>query len=1483
MAVNNVNIKVNAYGDFSQIQTAIARLETAARNLNAHFAGVGIPSQVIKDVGLLQRSFEQALVSTGKFTVQQVRLSDATERLSRNLAQGKLHLSEYWNLYKSGTRGTSKELNAVAEQQARLLSRTTSFLTPMKQGYATFITDLNSTVDKTVQAQQYQKLWNTTLRDGANKLIDFGKNTQWAGRQLTVGLTVPLTIFGKTAAQIFIDVDKQLTRLQKVYGTGLTAPTEQAIASIRKQVLGLSTDLAKQYGVAASQTAATAADLAATGLEGNDLIESTRQTTRLATLGELDHQQAMKATIALQRTFKLNTSQLGDAVNFLNAVENQTSTSLQDLVDGLPRAGNVVENLGGSFKDLAAMMVAMREAGVPAGEAANSIKSALASLINPSRRATEDFGKMGINLKAIVTNNRGNVLGMIRDLQTALEGVGGKNPQARIQLIEELFGKFQYNKVTTLLNNLGKAGSQTQQVFELALSTNKDLASLADRELKTLSETGSGKYQRAVEGIKADLIPIGDKFLNIASKVINFFDKIVQFANKFGPLSNVLFSVLGGAALVGPLVMVTGLLGNFVGNVFKGVNYLKMFNEGLRQTGSFKGALSYLRNFFEEVDISILAGANASDRFTGALEKQTQAFAGLEMYLNRYATSLESIIGMQTAAATGVLPAGTAGGGVVPSNAKGLTYSHYVPGSKLGETSSSAQRSHLIGSYLTSDLAEINTGVSNRFYTQFGLTSEEQKGKLVEYLGKKPSGSGRQYEEDLAAYEARVAKIKAMTDAELKLFFPALETILSQNLKYAMTLESAAATKTNRETTAALAEFKSILRKKDATDAEIIAAAERFYNVQIGIDKKLESSYNEAAEAARASGVKTTAEAEALMARILLAENNFSQAFLKTRLQLYGRANNANEGAIRNLSLAITRGATILTPAVAEVKASADKLIIATEESLLASARALNAGAAAAGGGAAAGAAGEAGKKGIFSRMFKPSMKGLGIGLGVQLLGDLALSAYNPGEGSTGAATKSGLSTALGVGGTAAMFLAPEVAIPLALGAGLFSFMTNKNKGKGPQQNALASQISSQTFQSNEFEKLQGMISGGMQGLTPVGTNIYQQKASIENQIDAAKNVIKQEKQKIKQNDIIIKQHERNIQLRDEEFRKQEQAIKDAQELSDLNQNVIKAKAGGNLIDIAMAETARIAGQSEIQRRSAKEAADEKDRTVINSLTAVNTTLEQAITNQDATLNKLNTKLENIATQIESGVSQGVAPVGDALSNLQKLQTAVSMGALNPEEIQKFAKGGKINDKLITSYLKSLGISGIDDAMITQIAKIASYGYNANAQHPTLSGPVQESLNPLGHETVGDWAKKQPKQPKQTYLSSAKAYGGYISGPGGPTSDSIPAMLSNGEYVVRASSVAKYGTKFMDSVNSGMYGFSIGGMALNSIMPNYSVPGGAKYANGGLVNNSSYNVSIVVNGSDGTSANEIARAVKREFDKLTSKSQSMYTSRVVTA
>lgn len=95
----------------------------------------------------------------------------------------------------------------------------------------------------------------------------------------------------------------------------------------------------------------------------------------------------------------------------------------------------------------------------------------------------------------------------------------------------------------------------------------------------------------------------------------------------------------------------------------------------------------------------------------------------------------------------------------------------------------------------------------------------------------------------------------------------------------------------------------------------------------------------------------------------------------------------------------------------------------------------------------------------------------------------------------------------------------------------------------------------------------------------------------------------------------------------------------------------------------------------------------------------------------------------------------------------------------------------------------------------------------------------------------------------------AKADGGLISGPGTGRSDSIPAYLSNGEYVVNADATAKH-RALLESINSGVPRFADGGMV------------GAGSSPAPMVHNMSSTVAPVINvsvqGSPGASKAEHA-------------------------
>jgi len=87
-------------------------------------------------------------------------------------------------------------------------------------------------------------------------------------------------------------------------------------------------------------------------------------------------------------------------------------------------------------------------------------------------------------------------------------------------------------------------------------------------------------------------------------------------------------------------------------------------------------------------------------------------------------------------------------------------------------------------------------------------------------------------------------------------------------------------------------------------------------------------------------------------------------------------------------------------------------------------------------------------------------------------------------------------------------------------------------------------------------------------------------------------------------------------------------------------------------------------------------------------------------------------------------------------------------------------------------------------------------------QGQPMNRPQQGFMQPM-MASGGAPPQGQPLAPGQQFAGD-----GEVKGPGGPESDSIPARLSNGEYVMSAPAVAFHGVKAMDKINEeGKQGF----------------------------------------------------------------------------
>ena len=630
--MSDVNANIGVNFDTSQ---ALAELKNLQRQLSQFHTSI---SRTSESAAIAQKNLQTNLLNsvnaTGNFIAQMGVIKTSTESFTHALENNKLSMREYFR-YAGGASQTfgklfTNEFNTigkVAEERVKRLQTqyikmgrdTTGAMRAMAIMPATL--DMNSLATRTQIAAQKQAIFNQLLKQGSTQLLNFGKNTQWAGRQLMVGFTVPLIAFGSAATRAFTDIESAAIKFKKVYGD--LGTSQQETDAVLTEIRSIA-DAYTKYGVAVKDTIALSADAAAAGYKNKDLIAQTTSATKLSILGQIDSQQALKTTISLQSAFRVSADQLAGTIDFLNAVENQTVLSLDDITTAIPKVAPIIQQLGGDVKDLSFFMTAMKEGGVNAAEGANALKSGLASLINPSTKAKDMLKGLGIDIAGIVQKDKGNLKKTVMDVAAALDTL---EPLTRARAIEQMFGKFQFARMSTLFDNITKGGSQASRVLDLMGMSASDLASITDKELGVQGASALTKFKGAIEKLKASLAPVGELFMKIFTPII---DSIGGLLDKFNHLSDgakkaigIIVAVIGG---LGPVVLMTfGLLANAFANAIKLFATLRAGYQRLTgQSQSLGEQTQYLTT--EQIDAA--AAAHSLDQSHAKLTQTFTAEAG---------------------------------------------------------------------------------------------------------------------------------------------------------------------------------------------------------------------------------------------------------------------------------------------------------------------------------------------------------------------------------------------------------------------------------------------------------------------------------------------------------------------------------------------------------------------------------------------------------------------------------------------------------------------------------------------------------------------------------------------------------------------------------------------------------------------------------------------------------------------------------------
>lgn len=652
--------------------------------------------------------------ATGQINVSTVKALDSTTKFTKALMDQKVGLGQVLGNYKQ----FSAQLKEATTQQTALQKASAmQWTTKSGQNQIDLYVPKDITSELTDARTKYGMI-NYAIGQIGQNTLNWGKNTQWAGRQITAGLSMPIAIAAAGLAKLSLDTDKELTQITKVYNTSTTAATgsmqaqaqaQQELSQVRVQSLQVATQMAQEYGAKLSDTLNIESQLAALGATGNNLYTSTAQVMRIATLGDLDYNTALQMTMTLMNAFHETGNDLANTFNFINAVENQTSLTTKDVADALPRAGAAMASLGMNVKETVVLLTAFKEGGVEATAGANALKTAVARAFDPVPKAQKEFQALGIDIKSVVHDSGGDFLKFMEELSVRMDGLSGMQKETALK---DLFGIQQSNRLLTVLNNLAEvtmnkipAGfAQTATAFKLMSASAASNASVADQEIKTFQQSASGQFKIAIASIQAELVKLGDPIMKALTPVIHVITGLFATFNNAPSIVKTFVAALAIIATVaGPIIMLVGLFANLFGNAMRfgsaiGNLFLKFkplteaeaaeqaiaklatqtYNQEAQAVALLAQKMGQLNTIMAEqiqIQKSVMGFTEATTDATAGLTSAQQAAAGAAGQL---ATQENAVAGAENAAA-GATRSATAAAAAQASAIPNLPYTRLTP------------------------------------------------------------------------------------------------------------------------------------------------------------------------------------------------------------------------------------------------------------------------------------------------------------------------------------------------------------------------------------------------------------------------------------------------------------------------------------------------------------------------------------------------------------------------------------------------------------------------------------------------------------------------------------------------------------------------------------------------------------------------------------------------------------------------------------
>lgn len=402
------------------------------------------------------------------------------------------------------------------------------------------------------------------MQEVGDKIKAVGDKISSVGQSLTTTVTLPIVAAGTAAVSSFAEVDKTMTLANQTMGN--TAEQASLLNKAMEEAASNST-----FGM--NDAAQASLNFARAGLKAEQAAAAMAPAMNLAAGESGDLNVVSAGLVATINGFGDTFEQAEHYADVFAAACNNSALDVDGLSESMSVAAPIFRTAGKDVEDAALYLGVMANAGIEANVAANSLKTGMARLAQPTKQAKEAMEQYGIAMSDI-WNEDGSMKDSVEIQKNLHRAFADLSEQEQMAAAGAIFGKNQMSSWLALINTAPEEVDALSESIKNSTGTTQEMAD-------AMMSGFGGSIEKLKSSLDVLVTSLGSIIAEYLTPVIEKIQGVIDmFMAMDEETKKQIVTIAGVVAAIGPVLLVGGKIISGIGTIVSAMGTVATFIGG---------------------------------------------------------------------------------------------------------------------------------------------------------------------------------------------------------------------------------------------------------------------------------------------------------------------------------------------------------------------------------------------------------------------------------------------------------------------------------------------------------------------------------------------------------------------------------------------------------------------------------------------------------------------------------------------------------------------------------------------------------------------------------------------------------------------------------------------------------------------------------------------------------------------------------------